>query len=221
MVNVFKKLSFSPSELIGDMSAMIEAAQENIWVAMFWFDYKPFADSLISARHRGVEVKVIVDKRSLLAMHDMDIEYNLSVPEYLRKNDIIVWIYEGEDHIFHHKFMIIDQKNLLYSTCNWYHNDLKHNLDCYFLIEDNSLCQEVGRWYKQLEQRMIELSSVKESEKTSCNHIARSATTVKCCGVPGFMGIVSRLRHNILLVTLFFVFCLSFFTCILLMVFFK
>lgn len=221
IVSVFNKLAFTPGELIDDVLEMIEAAQDNIWVAMFWFDYKPFADALIGARHRGVEVKVIVDKRSLIEMHDIDIKYSLSVPEYLRDNDVSVWIYEREDHIFHHKLVLIDQRNLLFSTCNWYHNDLKHNLDCHFVIEDNSICQEVGRWFEHWAQRMIELSSVNARGKVLRNHIAKSGTIGGCCGFPRFRGIVSGLRQNLLIMTLCLAFCLSFFTGILLIVFLK
>ena len=153
MNNKYPLIKFIPEDnVILDIINKIKRAQHSILVAMFWFNYKPIADALIKASESGVKVKIFVDKRSLLYMYDSENRFKMSIPEYLKNNNVKVKIYYGTKNIFHHKIVLIDSKLLIISSFNWHHNDILHNYDFYLVIDDKKLCSTIKSWFAKLDQ---------------------------------------------------------------------
>jgi phosphatidylserine/phosphatidylglycerophosphate/cardiolipin synthase-like enzyme len=85
-------------------------------------------------------------------MYDSENRFKMSIPEYLKNNNIKVKIYYGTKNIFHHKIVLIDSKLLIISSFNWYHNDILHNYDFYLVIDDKKVCSTIKLWFAKLDQ---------------------------------------------------------------------
>lgn len=116
-IPVFDFLAFKPyfSPKGGTQKAILNAinrAQKSIDVAMYSFTVDALADALISAKDRGLAVRVMVDKgqsSGLGAKVDRLIANGVSV----RKVD------PPGSSLMHHKFAIFDGKTLLTGSYNW------------------------------------------------------------------------------------------------------
>lgn len=88
----------------------IDNAKKSIHVAAYSFTSKPIASALLSAYKRGVEVKVIADKKSNSGRY--------TAVTYLANNKVPVRL-NGNYPIFHHKFMVIDGNTLETGSFNY------------------------------------------------------------------------------------------------------
>ena len=125
MNTVVKKVIFSPEE---DMKEFfinkIGEAKKEIKLATFWFTWKPIALALSRAVERGVDVKIILDSRSLEKkekdVHNEEVE----VVPYLLERGFTdrIRIYDGE--MLHYKLMLIDGRYVLSGSCNLFNASL-------------------------------------------------------------------------------------------------
>ncbi|HRG61625.1 MAG TPA: phospholipase D family protein [Burkholderiales bacterium] len=104
-------IGFSPNQ--GSLPLVIKSissAKTSIHVAAYSFTSKPISEALLSAKKRGVDVKVIADDKSNSGKY--------SAVTYLANNGIPVKL-DGNYPIFHHKFMVIDGVNLETGSFNY------------------------------------------------------------------------------------------------------
>lgn len=133
----------------------IAAAKQSIDVAMFWFDHRSLAEALLAARRRGVQVRVLADRRSLrgMAKEDGSRTWMRSVPGHLTRGGVPVAIYQGKDHIMHHKFLLIDRAHgngrIVLTTWNWHLEDLQNNHDALLALRDPVAMQRLGTWFDE------------------------------------------------------------------------
>lgn len=88
----------------------IASAKKSIHVAAYSFTSKPIAVALYMASIRGVDVKVIADKKSNSGKY--------SAVNYLVNHNVPVRL-NGNYPIFHHKFMVIDGVSMETGSFNY------------------------------------------------------------------------------------------------------
>ena len=88
----------------------IKEAKSNIWLQGYSFTSKPISEALIRAHHKGIDVKVILDKSQTKSKH--------SVIKSLLYHNIPIWI-DFKPTIAHNKIILIDDSKVLTGSYNW------------------------------------------------------------------------------------------------------
>ncbi len=126
---------------------LMRGAKKTIKVAMYTFTRKDFADTLIRAKERGIDVQVILDR-------GMAQGASKKIVERLRENGIAVKTRNG-DGLMHHKFMIIDDEIWVHGSANWTRAAFTQN-DDYFIVHtslDPNQKKEVLKIWKALTEK--------------------------------------------------------------------
>lgn len=126
---------------------LMRSAKKTIKVAMYTFTRKDFADTLIRAKERGVDVQVILDR-------GMASGASKGIVEKLKDNGISVKTRSG-DGLMHHKFMIIDDEIWVHGSANWTRAAFTQN-DDYFIVHtslDPKQKDEVLKIWKALTEK--------------------------------------------------------------------
>ena len=88
----------------------IDAARQSILVAAYSFTSEPIAQALLNAHQRGVNVRVVADEKANSGKYTaVNFLANQGVPVRLN----------GNYHIHHHKFMVIDGKHVKTGSFNY------------------------------------------------------------------------------------------------------
>jgi len=105
------KVLFSPKGGISrELLVMYKAAKTDIKIAVFNFTTKYQARGLVAAQKRGIKVQVLLDKKNA--------ERGYSLGPYLAREGITVRYYSAPGGSMHHKFIIVDGKNLATGSYN-------------------------------------------------------------------------------------------------------
>lgn len=118
----------------------IYLAQKEVQVAFFTFTHLEIANALIQAKERGVKVKVLIDALSIQGA-------SKNVAHLLQKNGVCVYVNPGLQ-LMHHKMCFIDDKTLLFGSCNWTKSALKKNND--FIVHLKKMPPHEKKWIKKL-----------------------------------------------------------------------
>lgn len=112
---------FHGKESLSYLIERIERAKQKVFVAMYTFTHKDLVDSLIRAKKRGVDVRVVFDK---------DSSKNTSKVAYARLHRTsIPTLVRTKEGLLHHKFAWIDD-TLAIGSCNWTKSGFMSNCDC-------------------------------------------------------------------------------------------
>lgn len=152
------ELLFGPNEDIESLILNeIDAAYKSIRIMAFWFTWKPIANRLISAMHRGVDVEVLLDRRSAeVKMKDVDEVNETLIPEYLVEHGIShnrIHIYNGE--LLHHKIILIDKSTVLTGTCNFFNASINRHEEHYMSITSEELSRRFNNRFDLLKERSV------------------------------------------------------------------
>ncbi len=110
---------FCPSSGCVDIPvSVVDASRSRVWVAMYSFTNDSLADALIRAHHRGVDVRVIVEKTQAGSQY--------SQHERLLSEGVPVVI-DTNPSSMHHKFAVVDESILLNGSMNWTGNGVEKN----------------------------------------------------------------------------------------------
>ena len=112
---------------------LISNATEYIYIPVFYFTYNNYANALISAKKRGVDIKVIVDATSA--------KNASSVHKKLSKAGIEVKV-ENWGGKMHMKSMIIDDTYILVGSMNFTKSGYSLNDENTLLIKNSQLAQD-------------------------------------------------------------------------------
>ena len=137
IISLSVQVFFSPNG--GARDAIIEEladAKKEINIAMYILTDRELSNALISAKDRGVKVKILLDAKSaeeigyskhhFLSERKIDVRLDNTHKSYGGK-------YEG---IMHNKFAIIDNKTLITGSYNWTHSAEKLNNENLLIIKD-------------------------------------------------------------------------------------
>ncbi len=90
--------------------AQIDQAQIEILIALYYFTDPILAEALITAKSRGVAVQLILDRSQKNGRHS----------QAKRLNDAGIKVHFDSKHrIFHHKFMVVDDRVVITGSQNW------------------------------------------------------------------------------------------------------
>jgi hypothetical protein len=139
IISLSIQVFFSPNG--GARSAILkelENANKEINVAMYILTDRELSNALISAKERGVMVKVLLDGKSAE-------EIGYSKHHFLSERNVYVKLdnthksygnkYEG---IMHNKFAIVDNKTLITGSYNWTHSAEELNEENLLIIKDDT-----------------------------------------------------------------------------------
>jgi phosphatidylserine/phosphatidylglycerophosphate/cardiolipin synthase-like enzyme len=155
IISLSVQVFFSPNGGARDaVLKELKGAKEEIDVAMYILTDRELSNALISARRRGVNVRVLLDGKSAeeigYSKHHFLIERNVNVK---LDNTHITYAdkYEG---IMHNKFAIIDNETLITGSYNWTHSAEKLNDENLLIIkEDEKLIGKFTDKFTQLWNR--------------------------------------------------------------------
>lgn len=117
------EISFLPddNQAASKIERALHSAQKTIRVAMFTFTRQDFAEALVKAQKRGVDVKVAIDPGTAKGA-------SKKVADYLNKQGVPVFL-PSSFGMVHHKFVWIDEDLLIHGSANWTQNAFKMNED--------------------------------------------------------------------------------------------
>lgn len=132
------KIFFSPQDktVTNALLPLINNAKKYIYIPIFVLTEKQIAESLIKAKNRGVDVKIIIDALSASNKH--------SKHETLRANGVLVKTetYAGK---MHSKSMIIDDEYVVVGSMNFSNSGNNYNDENLVLIKDKN----IAKFYKE------------------------------------------------------------------------
>jgi phosphatidylserine/phosphatidylglycerophosphate/cardiolipin synthase-like enzyme len=117
-----------------EIQKLLRSAQKTIFVAMFTFTHPILLQELINAHQRGVYVQVHIDHESFKGASQ-------KVVLALKKAHIPVYS-NGSFALFHHKFVLIDQKTLLAGSANFTKSAFQKNHECFFILSPLNASQQ-------------------------------------------------------------------------------
>ncbi len=116
------------SDAIDRVKNMIRTATKTIKIAMFTWTRQDFANEVIKANKKGVDVEVVIDRNSGQGASSI-------IVELLRVNRLKVRVSQGSE-LLHHKFMIVDDQVLINGSANWTKAAFTQNDDCFIILHD-------------------------------------------------------------------------------------
>ncbi len=122
----------------------IENAKERVFVAMYTFTHQEIAQSLIRARNRGIDVRVIFDSESSR-------ETSKKIFLLLAKNGVPVGTRKRKG-LLHYKCALIDS-SLVVGSCNWTKAAFTINAETFSIIDNlpSPLHEFIVRWWNAVE----------------------------------------------------------------------
>lgn len=132
-------VAFSPQDktIVSFLLPLIDEAKNTIFVSSYIITHKAFAEHLVLAKKRGIDVKVIVDATSSASSYSM--------VKYLRSNDIPVKIenFAGKMHM---KTMVLDDYVVL-GSMNFTKSGESYNDENVLIIKNNDLAFKVKSFF--------------------------------------------------------------------------
>ena len=164
IISVSIQVFFSPNG--GAREAIlkeIEKAEKEINIAMYVFTDRELSNSLVRARERGVEIKVLLDGKSaeeieyskhyFLSERDLNVKLDKTHRSYGNK-------YKG---IMHNKFAIIDNSTLITGSYNWTHSAEELNDENLLIIKDKE--ELISKFRNKFEELWDKSKTIREPIK--------------------------------------------------------
>lgn len=117
----------------------IDMAKKTIDAAIYTFTSRSIAQALVSARKRGVAIRVIMDK----SMADD----KFSKLRYLQNHNINV-ITHNTSGLMHNKIAIIDSSIVITGSFNWTASAQKNNYENIIILKSPQLAQAYGKYFQ-------------------------------------------------------------------------
>lgn len=121
--------------------SVINQSQTRVWVAMYSFTNENLAHTLIEAKQRGVDVRVIVEKQQAGGQYSQHQE--------LAAAGIAVKI-DTNPQLMHHKFAVVDSDILINGSMNWTGNGVGENNENELVIHSPELNQKFATEFEKV-----------------------------------------------------------------------
>lgn len=120
---------------------LIKNAEESVKMASFSFTHEQLADELLKADIKGLEVKVLIERK----------QRNAQKSQYSRLKDFEIDIkVDGNKYNMHHKFIIIDNKIVITGSPNYSFSGFNRNDENMLIIYDERLALRFVREFDRL-----------------------------------------------------------------------
>ena len=130
----------------------IENARSSIFVQGYSFTSKPIAQALITAKNKGIDVRIILDARQL----DNRSQYAL-----LKEASLPI-LTDSTVAASHNKVMIIDAEKVLTGSYNWTNAAENRNAENLLLIENKDLAQTFLQSWQNRKTQILERAEKKK-----------------------------------------------------------
>lgn len=125
-------------QVLNDLIEKIDKAKYRVYIEAYIFTLQDLADSLIRAKKRWLDVKIIMEKNVYKAWNINNKIFNL-----LAKNSIeTMWSNSKDYPLNHSKFLIIDDEFVL-STWNFTYSSFTKNREFLLFINDQNILQKI------------------------------------------------------------------------------
>jgi phosphatidylserine/phosphatidylglycerophosphate/cardiolipin synthase-like enzyme len=135
---------FSPQG--GCQQAIVEEigkAKKTLDIAMFSFTNRELGNTVISARKRGVEVRVVLDESQASNKY--------SKKNYFLNNGLSIRLTRGLGRgIMHHKFAVIDSRVVITGSFNWTANAEENNFENLLVIHSPVLAMRYADEFQKI-----------------------------------------------------------------------
>jgi len=138
---------FAPVDPITDQIVeQIGAAQRQVDVLAFAFTSDVIADALLDARARGVQVRVVMERRNSVGTGS----------EFARLRDAgIDVLADGNCFVMHHKVMVLDNKHTITGSFNFTDAAQDQNDENVLLIDDASVAALYNAEFERVYQQAL------------------------------------------------------------------
>jgi phosphatidylserine/phosphatidylglycerophosphate/cardiolipin synthase-like enzyme len=110
---------------------LINNAKKSVYIQAYSFTSAPIATALVSAKRRGLDIQVLLDKSQIK-------NNKYSSAKFLMNNDIKTWI-DYKPAIAHNKIIIIDNKIVITGSFNFTKAAQERNAENLLVINDVDL----------------------------------------------------------------------------------
>jgi phosphatidylserine/phosphatidylglycerophosphate/cardiolipin synthase-like enzyme len=122
---------------------LINRANRSVYVAVYSFTRDSLATALISAKERGVEVRVVIERERAY-------EHGSEYPR-LKSAGVDVRL-DGNPNLMHHKFMVIDGYIVVTGSYNWSSAAEDRNDENIVVILDRDVAQRFVQEFERVWQ---------------------------------------------------------------------
>ena len=124
-----------------EIISLIDTADSSLDVEIYVFSSQDVMDALIDAKNRGVNVRVIMEKRTMS-------NTNQETFDYLRNNGVEVRWASTAYKLTHSKFIIVDGKKVFVGSHNFSNSALNYNREASVIITGEAV-EEFIRVFEQ------------------------------------------------------------------------
>jgi phosphatidylserine/phosphatidylglycerophosphate/cardiolipin synthase-like enzyme len=121
--------------------SLINRANRSVYVAIYSFTRDGLAAALVSAKNRGVEVRVVIERDRA---NEQGSEY-----QYLRSAGVSVRL-DGNSGLMHHKFMVIDGLIVVTGSYNWSTAAEDRNDENIVIIRDRYIAERFTQEFERI-----------------------------------------------------------------------
>lgn len=138
----------------------IQNAKESVIMAMYLISYNPnekiqlvkqLLDALISAKNRGVNVKVVIEYHSEKDFTPEGLNYNAYT--YLKNNGINIYFDKSSPRCLHAKTIVIDKEIIITGSSNWSIPAFISSDETNVLIKSKPIAQEILKCIEEIPVR--------------------------------------------------------------------
>lgn len=126
-------------DAIDVMVETIHEAQVSIDLAVMGFDRHEVVEALVRAYDRGVRVRMVGDAGHL---------FNDGYVRFRERH--IPLVAGNQQHIMHHKFMVVDDRFVFAGTANWTDSDLRRNTNNFLLVDHPGVAADFTQEFEQM-----------------------------------------------------------------------
>jgi cardiolipin synthase len=143
------------------VSKTIEGATRSILVMMYQMSStysleRKLIGSLIKAKERGVEVKVILEQGDQKRAHSLN-QKNRETAQRLKAGNILVRL-DPPQITTHVKLVIIDGKTTIIGSTNWSYRSLERNIEASVLITNPKVAASFVRFFRMLWNQSFDIN---------------------------------------------------------------
>lgn len=147
----------------------INQAQRSILVQAYSFTSLPILASLVTAKERGVQIRVILDKSQYR-------KNRYSSATFLNNHGIAVWM-DAKPAIAHNKVMIIDDKIVLTGSFNFTKAAQSKNAENLLIIQDPILANSYEENWISRQTASLSLIAYADAKLSGIKHKARQTAS--------------------------------------------
>ncbi len=156
--NTYYQVCFTPNaNCTAKIVGAIKEAKRSILVQAYSFTSRPIIKALASAKYRGIDVKILLDKSLIINGN----QYYSPIPYFQSQN---IWIQiDYLPVVAHNKVIIVDDSTVITGSFNFTRAAQRDNTENVLIIHDSKLAQKyTENWYERAKQSISVQEAVKK-----------------------------------------------------------